>query len=458
MTVPDAVFLIGGRGSRLQGVVDDRPKPMADVGGRPFLEWLLLTFRALGVRRYVFCTGYLGEMIESYFGNGHEWGVEIVYSQESIPMGTGGAVKKALDLIDSDPFLVVNGDSYCSFEIQRLENIHRMNRALATLWTVAVDECGRYGEVKVDENGCVSAFREKSNEKRPGLINAGVCLLQKEALSGVPADAGFSLETDLFPGLVGKGLSAVVGAGTFLDIGTPESYKMAWRILKEHLKMLNDAELEKKRLERLRVHFEAGNEVRSLALRQCGSAILKTVDMLAVTFRQAGKVLICGNGGSAADSQHVAAEFMSRLTREFERPALPAMALTTDTSFLTAFANDCGFEGVFSRQVQALAAPGDVLIAISTSGGSRNIIQAVQSAKDAGIYTVGLMGEGGQLASLVDVAIVIPSRNTQYVQEAMLAVEHVICDLTERALFDPEFGGVPAPAAGDWKPAKRVKQ
>jgi D-sedoheptulose 7-phosphate isomerase len=199
--------------------------------------------------------------------------------------------------------------------------------------------------------------------------------------------------------------------------------------------------LDEKRLARLRTHVEAGNQVRSLVVQHCGAAMLRAVDRLARSFRQSRKVLLCGNGGSAADCQHIAAELMSRLTRDVERPGLPAIALTTDTSFLTAFSNDCGFEGVFARQVQALGQADDVLIAISTSGESPNVLRAVNAAKDLGLHTIGLVGDAGRLASMVDIAIEIPSRNTQYIQEAMLAVEHILCDLTERALFDPEFEG-----------------
>ena len=199
--------------------------------------------------------------------------------------------------------------------------------------------------------------------------------------------------------------------------------------------------LDEKQLARLRTHVDAGNQVRSLVVQDCSAAILRAVDRLARCFRQSRKVLLCGNGGSAADCQHMAAELMSRLTRDVERPGLPAIALTTDTSFLTAFANDCGFEGVFARQVQALGQPDDVLIAISTSGESPNVLRAVSVAKDLGLRTIGLVGDAGRLASMVDIAIVIPSRNTQHIQEAMLAVEHILCDLTERVLFDPEFGG-----------------
>jgi D-sedoheptulose 7-phosphate isomerase len=147
------------------------------------------------------------------------------------------------------------------------------------------------------------------------------------------------------------------------------------------------------------------------------------------------KVLLCGNGGSAADCQHMAAEFVSRLTKEFERPGLPAIALTTDTSFLTAFANDCGFEGIFERQVQALGKPVDALIGISTSGNSPNVILAVEAARAASMRTIVLTGSNGRLAGIAHVAIAIPSTNTQYIQEAHLAVEHILCELVEQALF-----------------------
>jgi D-sedoheptulose 7-phosphate isomerase len=176
-------------------------------------------------------------------------------------------------------------------------------------------------------------------------------------------------------------------------------------------------------------------EVKRQVAEQCLGSLLAAADLIAETFRGGGKVLLCGNGGSAADCQHMATEFVSRLRKDFERPALPAIALTTDTSFITAFANDCGFDGVFERQVSALGRPGDLLVAISTSGNSTNVVRAVEMALVSGMRVVVLTGSGGRLASLGDVAIAVPSSNTQYVQEAHLAIEHVICELVEQALF-----------------------
>jgi D-sedoheptulose 7-phosphate isomerase len=187
--------------------------------------------------------------------------------------------------------------------------------------------------------------------------------------------------------------------------------------------------------EHLSDHLAASAAVQARTADACGESIAESVRVIAASLRTGGKLMICGNGGSAADCQHMAAELTCRLTKDFQRPGLAALALTTDTSFLTAYANDIGFEGVFERQVQALGKPGDVLLAISTSGGSANVRRAVQQARKTGIITVVLAGEGGPLTQEADVAIVIPSRVTAHVQEAMLPIEHVLCHAVERELF-----------------------
>ena len=223
----DALILVGGKGARLQSVVSDRPKPLAEVAGRPFVEWLLLALRAQGVRRVIFCTGYMSEMVEAHFRDGRQWDMEVVYSRDPIPLGTAGAVRYALSQVRSDRFLVMNGDSYCRVDVSRLEEVHTTRGACATLWLVRVDNCRRYGSVVIGEDGAVQAFREKSPEKCTGLINAGIYLLEREAAETIPEGRAVSLETEFFPRLIGHGLYAVVGEGPFLDIGTPEAYNKA---------------------------------------------------------------------------------------------------------------------------------------------------------------------------------------------------------------------------------------
>ncbi len=161
-----------------------------------------------------------------------------------------------------------------------------------------------------------------------------------------------------------------------------------------------------------------------------GPAFERAAEALVRTVRGGGKILLCGNGGSAADSQHMATELTVRYLAN--RPAIPAIALTTDSSALTAAGNDLGFEQVFSRQVEALGLAGDALIAISTSGGSPNVRSAVETARRMGLVTLGLTGEsGGALAALVDHWIGVPSAETPRTQEALLVVEHLLCEAIE---------------------------
>ncbi len=178
------------------------------------------------------------------------------------------------------------------------------------------------------------------------------------------------------------------------------------------------------------------SDVKIKIQNECMNDILEAVDIICRAYRNGHKVLLCGNGGSAADSQHIAAELMIRLSHHVERPALPAIALTTDTSNLTAGGNDIGFENVFARLVEGLGQPGDILLAISTSGNSQNIIKAVEAAKQKAMKVVAFLGgSGGKLKPMVDQSIVIPSSNTQRIQEGHITVAHIICELVENELY-----------------------
>lgn len=194
--------------------------------------------------------------------------------------------------------------------------------------------------------------------------------------------------------------------------------------------------MEKEHPELIAEHFRHSADVKMRAATECSSQIQRAVTLLTAAFGAGGKVLLCGNGGSAADSQHLAAEFTSLLRRDFPRPGLPAIALTTDTSYLTARANDFGFEQVFSRLVESIGRPGDVLIGISTSGNSTNILAGLKAARDRHMATIGLTGEGGgKMAALSDVLIAVPSRHTAHIQEAHITIGHIICRLVEESLF-----------------------
>ena len=189
-------------------------------------------------------------------------------------------------------------------------------------------------------------------------------------------------------------------------------------------------------LERVREYLLETSRTASRTAERCGPEILGAAASILESVREGGKILICGNGGSAGDAQHLATEFVSTLAVDRRRAPIPAIALTTDTSLLTAVANDYGFESVFARQVEALGRRGDVLIGISTSGNSQNVVRAFSQAKGLELRTVSLTGEsGGALAPMADIEIKVPSAETSHIQEAHIAVGQLIAFLVEDELY-----------------------
>ena len=176
-------------------------------------------------------------------------------------------------------------------------------------------------------------------------------------------------------------------------------------------------------------------------VRENTKKLILFADKIALALTSDRKLLLCGNGGSAADAQHIAAEFINRY--ELERPPLPALALTTDTSILTSVGNDYSFDETFSKQVKALGVEGDVLLALSTSGNSANVLKAVETARNKEIFTVGLAGgDGGKLADLADMSLVVKSQTTPRIQEVHILAGHIICELVDYILFQQ---GIPKP-------------
>lgn len=181
--------------------------------------------------------------------------------------------------------------------------------------------------------------------------------------------------------------------------------------------------------------LESAEVKRQLSVNSLAT-IGEIAEVCAKAIQNGGKIMFCGNGGSAADSQHLAAELVVRLTGKTDRQSLPALALTTDTSILTASANDYGFDHIFSRQLEALGKPGDVLIAISTSGNSPNVLRAVQTAVTMQITTIGLSGKnGGKLCRITDYSLLIPSDDVLRIQEAHITIGHIIIGLVEKSMF-----------------------
>jgi D-glycero-alpha-D-manno-heptose 1-phosphate guanylyltransferase len=221
-----AAILAGGFGTRLRSVVADRPKPLAPIHGRPFLTYLLDQIVATGVREAVLCTGFMGEAVRDALGE--SFGpLRLHYSQEQTALGTGGALRLALPLINAETVLIMNGDSYCAFDPVAFQTYHVDRGALITMLMTEVPDTVRYGQVELDADGRVTRFREKTSGSGPGWINAGVYLMARRILHDIPEGRPISLERDVFPALIGRGLYGYAGGGRFLDIGTPESYEQA---------------------------------------------------------------------------------------------------------------------------------------------------------------------------------------------------------------------------------------
>jgi phosphoheptose isomerase len=629
LQVEVAAILAGGKGERLRSAVADRPKALAPVANRPFLAHLLDRLSEAGIGKVVLCTGYQAEQVEVAFGSRYAR-LSLEYSRELEPLDTGGALRLALEHLDSNPVLVLNGDSFCELDLSALVEWHRWKRADATMALAYLSDVTRFGSVAWNENGRIVRFEEKGR-RGSGWINAGIYLFSRSVLESMGAGEKMSLERDCFPALAEQGsLFAYPGGKKFIDIGTPESYAAAHGFFarahsnhegngRAHVLVDRDgtlvmergylsdpaglellpgaveavARLQKMGLgvtvitnqsgvargyldrervesihERLRRLMDEGGatldgiyycpheprdncscrkpapgmvyqaaadlcfdpqssfligdklcdielgkvvgattfvvrtgygdqlpekdkagadyvvaDLREAAkviekllgrgspapgvVRSAGEAhnamgakemarsyLLDTAEtnrrtaencaesasaaagMIAECLRKGGKLLICGNGGSAAQCQHMAAELVSTLNKRVRRPGLAAIALTTDTSILTAIGNDFGFADVFARQVEALGRSGDVLLAISTSGTSENVVRAAEAARRNALKVVALVGPGeGVLVRAADLAIRAPSEDTQHIQEAHLAVEHLVCLLVEEDLF-----------------------
>jgi D-sedoheptulose 7-phosphate isomerase len=180
--------------------------------------------------------------------------------------------------------------------------------------------------------------------------------------------------------------------------------------------------------------FKESGEVKTRFLKENLPRFLEAIKLVSQAFERGNKLLLLGNGGSAADAQHIAAEFVNRFI--IDRPPLPAIALTTDTSILTSVANDSAFQDIFARQIKALGKEGDVVIGLSTSGNSPNVIRALEVAKEMGIKTVALTGnDGGMLARLADIPLVVSSSSTPRIQETHILVGHILCEMVEHQLF-----------------------
>ena len=225
LNTKEAIVLVGGLGTRLRSVVNDRPKPMADFNGQPFLSFLLSYLQRSGIERVILSAGYKASYIKQNLNsNVNNMSVSII--EESEPLGTGGAVKNAVDMIQGERFFVLNGDSFCHCDLSQLELQHQSSGAQITMLMTQVDDASAFGTVNVGQDNRLIAFKEKSSLKEPGLVNSGVYLFETTLAKHFPFTRKFSLEHDFFPKVLSQIGSFKVDSPLF-DIGTPSSYRNA---------------------------------------------------------------------------------------------------------------------------------------------------------------------------------------------------------------------------------------
>ena len=225
----NVAILCGGLGTRLQEVHSGCPKGLVPVAGRPFLHYQLDRLAATGVAGVVLCTGHLAAEYEAAFAGGYR-GMAVEFSRESTPLGTGGALKLAESFFDHNEVAVLNGDSYCEFDLLKLSDLRSKTKAVAAMALVRQENCDRFGRVE-HKDGIITRFEEKSLTGRSGFINAGVYLLDRSLVAEIPRGRPVSLEKELFPSWIPLGITAWDFGGAFVDIGTPASLKEADRVL-----------------------------------------------------------------------------------------------------------------------------------------------------------------------------------------------------------------------------------
>jgi len=223
----DVIVLAGGFGTRLRSVVADRPKVLAPINGVPFLRCYLDWLRRFGARRIVLSLGYLADAVKNYLRSENWNGLQIETFVESTPLGTGGAVRAVHSLIQSNTALVTNGDSVARLDLCRFVEFHRTKQARLSMVLTHVPDVRQSGLVETADDGSVISFAEKPQRETGGYINAGLYLIQREAIAEIPADRPVSIEKDVFPRFCGRGFYALKGEFPFIDIGTPESYGRA---------------------------------------------------------------------------------------------------------------------------------------------------------------------------------------------------------------------------------------
>jgi len=233
----DSIILVGGLGTRLREVVPDLPKPMVSINGKPFLDLILSLLNKCGsIERVILAVGYMADKIIERYEKSSEYSFEILFSVEEKFLGTGGAIKNALKYTETNNVLVLNGDSFVEVDLYDFLKKHLQTNADMTIVLKELKNTNRYGSVKIDEDNKITCFEEKKTGLSKGLINAGVYMIKKTLFDSIKEQTVISLEKELLPVFIKKDVFGYIGKGKFIDIGIPETYRMADKYLREEVK------------------------------------------------------------------------------------------------------------------------------------------------------------------------------------------------------------------------------
>ncbi len=421
---PKAMILAAGKGTRLRPLTNRMPKAMVPVDGRPLLEYTIELLREHGVCEIAVNLHAHADVITEHFGDGSRFGVSLTYSFEPQLLGTAGAVKKLEEFFKDGSFYVVYGDILTRLDLGSLLEHHRACGAMATIALHQTEDLTRCGVVRQDENGWITSFIEKPGNgfTADAWANAGIYLVEPALLQRMRAETPQDFGRDVFPELVGNGggLAGFRSDAVFWDVGSAERLRLA----EDWLRMESGREPRRSRIGTVAGQYLASVQEAIAGLDR--SAIVQIVELLFDVRSRGNQVFIAGNGGSSSTASHMAAD-LTRAASDSSGPPLRCRSLTDNVPAVTAWSNDVGVEAAFELQMEQVVEPGDVLIAISASGRSPNIIAAANAARRQGASVVGLVGfGGGKLAEIADVAVVVPSDEYGPVEDIHLLLGHLL--------------------------------
>ncbi len=421
---PKAMILAAGKGTRLRPLTNRTPKAMVPVDGRPLLEHTIELLREHGVRDIAVNLHAHADAITEHFGDGSRFGVSLTYSFEPQLLGTAGAVKELEEFFKDGPFYVVYGDVLTRLDLGSLLEHHRGCGAMATIALHQPEDLARCGVVQQDENGWITSFIEKPHVGSTADVwaNAGIYMMEPVLLQRMRADAPQDFGRDVFPELVGNGggLAGFRSDAVFWDVGSAERLRLA----EDWLRMEAGREPRRTKISAIADQYLASVQEAIAGLDR--HAIVRVAELLFDVRTRGNQVFIAGNGGSSSTASHMAAD-LTRAASGSSGPPLRCRSLTDNVPAFTAWSNDVGIESALALQMEQVVEPGDVLIAISASGRSPNIIAAVNAARRQGASIVGLVGfGGGKLAEIADVAVVVPSDEYGPVEDTHLLLGHLL--------------------------------